>query len=166
MNSYLHEWLIYPNSLTKRLLEMAGDAKINVLAQEWDSFGWTNQWVSINSTEKTWCREILMSANGKVCWYARSLVPEITYVHCLDFFEQLNSKILGDLIFNSPFVERDSLNYYSIDTNSREYQWLPDSITPFFDKALWVRLSCLKLYKKFPFYLVEILLPEVERYHS
>lgn len=165
MNSHLYEWLIYPDSLTKRLLETAGDAKITVLAQGWNSVDWSNQWVAINPSEKIWCREIMMSANGGACWYARSLVPEITYARCSDFFEQLNSKTLGELIFNSPFVERTSLNHYSIDVNSKEYQWLPGAITPFLEPTLWARFSCLKLYKEFPFYLVEILLPEVERYH-
>lgn len=165
MNKYLYEWLVYPDSLTKRLLEKAGDAKVTVLAQEWYSVDWSNQWVSIDSSEKIWCREIMMLANGNACWYARSLVPEITYIRCSDFFEQLNVKTLGELIFNSPFVERISLSHYSINVDTIEYQWLPDAIKPFLSPILWVRFSCLKLHKEFPFYLVEILLPEVERYH-
>lgn len=164
MKNPVYEWLVYPESITKRLNKKAGDASITILAQEWKPIDWSNQWVAIDSNEKTWCREITMSAYGKTCWYARSLVPEKTYTHCAAFFEQLKLKTLGQLIFNSPIVERTLLTHYSIDADRKEYQWMPEEIKPIRATRLWVRFSWLMLHNQFPFYLVEIMLPAVERY--
>ena len=162
--SGIQNWLVYPYSLTERLIEKAGSVSLKVLAQGWEpACAWDN--IRLNDfSDRVWRREIIMSAEGRACWYARTMVPELTYTNCRIFFDQLKTKSLGMLIFNSFAVERTSLAHYAIDESANEYQWLPEALRPVPFQTLWVRLSYLMLHKQFPFYLTEILLPNAERY--
>lgn len=141
----LRSWLVYPQRLTDRLAIEAGDASLHLLNQE--------------LVGPIWQREIIITANGVPCWYARTVVPEITYVSCQDFFDQLKTKALGALIYNSAIVQRTSLVHYPIGHASAEFRWLPESIQRSCDHALWLRSSSFRLRENYPFYLKEIFLP-------
>ncbi len=141
----LRSWLVYPHRLTDRLALEAGEASLHVLNQGF--------------VGPLWQREIMITANGEPCWYARTLVPESTYVSCQDFFDQLKTQSLGALIYNSAIVQRTSLVHYPIGHASAEFQWLPESIQRTCDHALWLRSSYFKLRENYPFYLKEIFLP-------
>lgn len=162
--SGIENWLVYPYSLTERLIDIAGDASLEVIAQGWEPACAWDRIILNDSSDRVWRREISMSAEGHACWYARTMVPELTYTNCRIFFDQLKTKSLGMLIFNSLIVERTSLAHYAIDESANEYQWLPEALRPIPPQILWARLSHLMLHKQFPFYLVEILLPDAERY--
>ncbi len=164
MKDSVQNWLVHPYSITDRLVEKAGEASLMVLTQGWDLIcAWDKK---IIDDARVWRREILMLAQGEVCWYARTIVPELTYKNNQDFFEQLKTVSLGSLIFNSSIARRMSLSSYVIDETMPEYQWLPESVKPSPAQPLSVRLSHLMLHEQFPFYLVEILLPAAARYNS
>lgn len=146
----LRSWLVYPHRLTERLIEVAGEASLQVLHQ-----GDVNQY---------WQREIMIMAHGEACWYARTLVPQSTYLDNQDFFDQLKTKSLGDLIYNSTMVQRRSLLHYPIGRTAQEFQWLPAAIQQTCHHALWVRSSSFMLREKDPFYLKELFLPAMQRY--
>lgn len=146
----LRSWLIYPHRLTERLTEVAGEVSVQVLHQ-----GVVNQ---------NWLREIFIMANGEPCWYARTVAPQRTYSCYQEFFDQLKTKLLGDLIYNSAMVRRNSLLHYPIGFAAHEFQWLPESIQQHCHQALWMRSSFFLLDEKAPFYLKEIFLPAMQRY--
>lgn len=148
--SGLRTWLVYPRRLTDRLAEVAGEASLQVLHQ-----GFVGQ---------LWQREIVIMTQGEVCWYGRTMVPKSTYAHGQDFFDELKTKSLGELIYDSPIVERTSLMHYPIGHASQEFQWLPESLRPTSQQALWLRSSCFMLRSRDPFYLKEIFLPVMQRY--
>lgn len=166
MKCSVQNWLVHPDSITERLIEKAGEASLTVLMQGWEPVcAWDKKMLN-DASNRVWRREIVMLAQGEACWYARTIVPESTYKSNQDFFEQLQTKSVGTLIFNSPTVQRMSLTSYVIDEEMHEYQWIPESVKPYPTQPLWVRLSYLMLHEQFPFYLVEILLPAAVRYNN
>ena len=147
----LRSWLVYPHRLTDRLAEEAGEASLHVLNQGF--------------VEGFWQREIVIMAKGEPCWYARTLVPESTYFTCQYFFDQLKTKSLGELIYNSAIVQRTSLVHYPIGHAAVEFQWLPEHIKRTCHQALWIRSSYFRLRENHPFYLKEIFLPAMQIRH-
>jgi chorismate lyase len=160
----LNPWICHQASLTEKLRQIAGEAVVQVISQGWTNPGIWDTQVLHGSDRRIWCREIIMSANAVSCWYARSVFPEATYAAHPAFFEQLKRVSLGELIFNSPAIQRESMIDYAIDGNALEYQWLPDSIKPDPAQRLWLRRSTFTMDRAAPFYLMELFLPDLERY--
>jgi len=157
-------WMTYQGSLTNKLKETAGDARIELLGQGLElANDWEKEFLSITDSQ-VFRRDIVMWAFDKPCWYARTMIPDKTYQANLAFFGRLRKESMGDLIFNEPTLKRVDFKNYSIDAHSVEYDWvrflLKDSKT-----LLWIRLSTFKLSEEFPFFLLEILLPQLRRYH-
>lgn len=156
-------WLTRRHSLTQKLKQRAGEAELRVLNQFWRK---PNRWehgLLQPGIQQVLHRDIVMRAHGVFCWYARTILPDVTYQRDSVLFERLNQEDLGQLIYHHEAIERMSLKHYPIDQTSVEYQWLDESMH---DQAalLWVRLSVFVLYKTHYFYLVEILLPGLMRY--
>ena len=193
-------WLKYPDSITERLIEKAGEASLVVLfqgiveptAREMkilnveaqtplpssraargisDCTAVLHPEISCGArddlnggVQEIWRREIMMSAHGEACWYARTIAPLSTVEHCADFFAELKTKYLGELVFHSPIVERLLLTDYQIDATTAEYQWLPKAIRTAQNNPLYARMSHYELHQKHSFYLVEIFSQAVEKY--
>lgn len=161
----LHPWLIYEQSLTHKLKSTAGDARLEVLDQRWEtSDTWDCCKLKLN-TIQVLHREIVMWAFNSPCWYARTIIPDATWKANNTLFERLNTEPLGQLIFNSTDIKRASLVHYPISSISTEYQWLNPTLhqdAP----TLWVRLSEFVVGGNHSFFLVEILLPRLLRYLS
>lgn len=158
----LESWLYYEKSLTNKLQIEAGEARLQLLKQEWLRPNWWDKYTLNLSTQAVMHREILMSAGQQPCWYARTVIPDFSYQNNPFFFDKLQHQSLGELIFLEPEVKRITLQNYAINKQSLEYYWLPDSIKE--KKELyWLRFSSFTFKENSPFYLVEILLPELLR---
>lgn len=155
-------WITHPTSMTEKLRLAAGQAKLQVLRQQWDLPNWWDVHHVKISDKSVMHREILMSADEDACWYARTILPHTTYQSNPLFFDQLQNQSLGKLIFSNPDVKRISLSHYAIDKESIEYHWLNGAMHNN-EPVLWVRLSSFTINDCFPFYLVEILLPGLLR---
>ena len=157
-------WMTYQGSLTNKLKEIAGDARIELLGQGLElSNDWEKERLGITDSQ-VFRREIVMWAFDEPCWYARTIIPNKTYQADLSFFGRLRQESMGDLIFNGPTLKREDFKNYSIDVHSTEYEWarflLKDTKT-----LLWIRLSTFTLRDDSPFFLIEILLPGLRRYN-
>lgn len=156
--STLLPWLTHQTSLTQKLETQAGVARLEVLNQQWAvADEWDQQVLQIKD-ELVIHREILMWAHDAICWYARTVIPKLTYEHDISLFERLQRESLGQLIFESGKIQRLSLKPYAIMPQSLEYAWLSD-IMHTNAPVLWARLSTLCIGERFNFFLVEILLP-------
>ena len=156
-------WLTYQDSLTANLQVLANNVSLQILSQGWKGIGWWDNKVLNLTGNEVFIREILMSANKEPCWYARTIIPDITYKSAPDFFNRLGKESLNMLIFNETKVKREKLSYYAISNQTLEYYWLSSELHNN-QSTLWVRISSFVFNKKFPFYLIEILLPAIERY--
>ena len=154
-------WLRHQQSLTTKLDEEVGHASLQVLQQHWVSPNyWDRQQLQLAS-DWVMHREIVMWFERVPCWYARTILPQATYLHDHAFFQRLQQESLGKLIFDNARVRRISLSSYAIKPQSSEYSWLDETMHGHADE-LWVRLSKLILDEQCPFFLVEILLPGLE----
>ena len=155
-------WLSCSDSLTEMLEKNAGDHRLEVLMQDWVS---PDCWVKKElgyEKELILQREIVMYAWDNPCWYARTMIPKATLEANAAFFSRLTRESLGELVFHTQEISRTSLVYYPIGKQSLEYHWLNDLHCH--QEVLWVRLSVFSLSERYPFYLIEILLPHLERY--
>ena len=156
-------WVTYQYSLTDRLQERAGNTCLQVLAQRWVAPDWWDKYVLRIEDETVLHREILMWAGQEACWYARTIIPKATYQANTLLFSRLQTESLGTLIFNEPQIKRVYLMHYSISQQSIEYHWL-NQLLHGSSKTLWVRLSAFTVNDDSPFFLIETLLPALERY--
>ncbi len=157
----LLSWLTYQSSLTERLKAIAGDARLDILGQRWESPDVFDEQVLQLDSHRVLHREILTWAWDEPYWYARTIIPSTTYDVDPLFFGRLKTESLGHLIFNENRIKRDDLEHYTIDKEAIEYQWL----TPVMyaqTETLWVRKSQFRL-DSVPFFLIEILLPALMR---
>lgn len=154
----LKVWLDYPYSLTEKLKDEAGEARLQRLTQHWRIPDWWDKFNSGGNHQELLHREILMWARQKPCWYARTIIPLSTYQHDVPLFSRLQQEPLGNLIFSNNKIKRTSFIHYAINAQCIEYHWLDEHMHGN-AKTLWVRLSTFLLNDHYPFFLVEILLP-------
>jgi len=155
-------WLIHQGPLTDKLRREAGVARLQVLRQQWHKPDWWDKYTLQLRTDTVMHREILMWSASHPCWYARTILPQASYLHDPGFFDRLNNETLGKLIFANPRVERISLTHYPINPQLIEYYWLTAAMHGD-SQQLWVRKSRFVLDGGLPFFLIEILLPGLER---
>lgn len=160
--SFLLAWVAHDGSLTKKLKHEFGDASVQVLKQSWVAAGWWEKHVLNIDDEMVRHREILMWSKNEPCWYARTIIPYSSYHTKELFFDRLNTESLDKLIFDNNRINRFMLMNYSITSHCLEYYWVEKLI--FGDtKVRWVRLSGFTLDINSPFYLIEIMLPGIEK---
>lgn len=163
--TYLLPWLTYRESLTERLQEKALDIHLQLLKQQWGIANWWDRQVLHIKENRVLHREIIMWAQQEACWYARTIIPERTYLTDEKFFKRLKNESLGTLIFNEEKINRRSLLHYPINQCSIEYHWLDKACLQRKNEILWVRKSIFTINDS-PFFLIEILLPPLERYSN
>lgn len=159
---YLLPWLTCTTYLTEKLFSRSGNTRLQVCQQIWESANdWDKQNLALKD-ERVLHRDIVTYAWDHACWFARSILPEATYQAHEDLFARLNHEPLGNLIFHAQDIQRLSLRTYSITSQAPESTWLPHALRS--EQGLWLRLSVFQVKEAERFYLVEILLPDLERY--
>jgi chorismate lyase len=160
---HLLSWLKCTTYMMEQLYAKSGNADLKVLQQSWEpTNNWDRQVLSLDE-DSVLHRDIVVSAWDYPCWFARTILPKTTYDAHLSLFERLSQEPLGNLIFHTQAVQRLKLDYYSIEEGACEYQWLPKSIDTQ-QQVLWLRCSTFQVKNAELFCLVEILLPDLERY--
>ena len=157
------EWLHYPYSLTDRLIEKAGNVSLVVLGHDWALPTWWDKQVLDITALRVMRREIMMYAHAEACWYARTIIPSSTIEADAAFFNRLQQESLGALIFNEPKIKRENIHIYPINEQCIEYHWVHASLSPL-PAVLWARWCEYRLNETFPFFLIEIMLPVLQRY--
>jgi len=160
--SLILPWLECTTALTQKLKDASGEARLEILNQNWQAANWWDKYVVNITSDTIFQREILMSSRNHPCWYARTIIPEITYHANTGIFKRLSTESLGDIIFSEQQITRTSLQHYCINAKTIEYYWLqPDWRDN--EEILYLRLSHFTINNLLPFYLVEILLPGLLR---
>ncbi|MBA2711051.1 MAG: chorismate lyase [Tatlockia sp.] len=158
----IKSWLFHNSSLTEKLKTESGEAKLQVLSQNWIRPNWWEKFTFEIAVESVIHRDILMFSQNLPCWFGRTIIPHDTFQANRFFFDRLSNESIGLIIFNEPKIKRDLLHAYSIDKGFLEYQWLPESLKNG-NEQFWLRLSVFSLPDEHCFYLVEILLPGLMR---
>jgi len=151
-------WLCHPGSLTAKLREYSGDARLQVIKQDWRAPNWWDKSVLGLQSHRILQRDILMSSKKKACWFARSLMPEPTVQSNPDVFERLQQEALGDIVFSHEHIQRTSLTHYAALPQCIEYHW-PDASLINQAPIIWLRLSTFSIRRHYPFFLTELFIP-------
>lgn len=162
----LTQWLLQKTSLTAQLQKIKGEAKAKLIAQQWIKPTWWDINLLNIQDKLVFQREILMESHGVAYWYARSIIPQKCYELDAVFFNRLQNESIRNLIFGDERVQRLHLFNYPIDKLCVEYYWVKKFIKAT-KEILWVRLAEFRFHaekkqERASFYLVEILLPELE----
>ena len=82
-------WLTYVDFLTKKLYDKSGHTSLSVLEQRWDTVSWWDRYVLGLDFGLILHRDIVTSAWGEPCWYARTVIPLATYQADSALFDRL-----------------------------------------------------------------------------
>ena len=161
--SFLSEWLHYPESITEKLSIKTGDASIQLLRQGLEMPNWWDKYaLDIRKLSNVYTREILMTSYGTPCWYARTIIPEQTYSAQHHLFKKLDKQSLTSLIYNNSDMKRLELMSYAISKDTIEWHWASSFVQESTDQ-LWARIATYEINKKDNFYLIEIFLPDLKK---
>lgn len=161
----LTEWLNYSDSLTDKLKQLKGDAQVQLISQCWMSTDWwCSNFLQITDS-KVYKREIIMKSHNITYWYARSIIPQKCYNLDPAFFGRLEKESIKNLIFKESRVQRVHRFSYPVDEQCLEFYWAKRNLHHV-EGELWVRLTEYSFQEKEYFYLVEIMLPELENMNT
>ena len=161
----LISWLEHNHSLTDKLRSIKGCVTLNVLSQQWIKPTWWDTFCLSITNETIFQREILMESQGIPYWYARTIIPKASYDLHTSFFNRLQNESVRNLIFDNEIVHRVQFMVYPIDKQSIEFYWV-NKFIPDFEGCAWVRLAEFSIQNSASFFLLEILLPELEDVYS
>src|SRR5690348_10114562 len=100
--SAIEEWLLHEGSLTEKLKEKSGEAKLHLVSQNWCKPNWWDKYLLKVTHGLVWERVILMYSKQTPYWYARSVIPQNCYSLNRNFFDRLQTESIRDLIFDEP----------------------------------------------------------------
>lgn len=159
--NFLLDWRSYQNSLTDKLKQMTGETKIQLVYQNWTQPHWWDKYALKIKDQSVFQREIIMTSAGNPYWYARTVIPYKCYERSPEFFARLHNESIRNLIFFESRVRRVQLLNYAVNRQCIEFWWAARYLHVESD-LLWVRLAEYIVDESEVFYLVEILLPELE----
>ncbi|MBL7480139.1 chorismate--pyruvate lyase family protein [Legionella bononiensis] len=160
-SEFLKEWREYEDSLTDKLISSRGSADLELVFQNWIKTDWWSQYVLQIQDGHIFLREILMKNTGIEYWYARTIIPQRCYDSNPDFFNRLQNESIRNLIFGESRVQRVQMICYPVDSDCIEYHWVKNHVKTV-KGILWVRLAEYSVQQTHRFYLIEILLPQLE----
>lgn len=158
---FLREWREHDGSLTDKLIAAQGSTDLDVVFQNWSNLNWWEQYVLNLKDARVFLREIIMKNAGVEYWYARTVIPQKCYDLHADFFKRLESESIRNLIFGESKVKRINMISYPINSENIEFHWVKKHIKSV-QGILWVRLAEYSVQNSESFFLIEILLPELE----
>lgn len=160
MPAGLDQWLKHDKPITDKLLDLTGDAELEVLSLEWGPSRWWDNY-ALQISEDIFQREIFMRSKERIYWYARSVIPRSCWEVAPYFFQRLEQESIRHLIFDEPQVELIERVIYPINDQCLEFHWVKKYLCAL-QGTLWVRLAKFSFRKTHSFYLIEILFPELK----
>lgn len=164
-SEYLKSWINHHDSLTEKLQESKGSTQLRLLSQDWVAPTWWDKGVLNVHHEPIFQREIMMLSEAVPYWYARSVIPQKCFNVNPTFFNRLRKESIKNLIFGNSEVQRVNHYNYPVNEQNIEFYWVKKHHNQL-KGPLWVRYAEYSYQQQESFYLMEILLPELERTNS
>ncbi len=162
----LQNWLLDPNSLTTRLKSHCQQFRVELLGQSIESCQESEAVALIPKGEQVLVREVLLFCDDKPQVFARSLLPLSSLTGAEHALANLGTQSLGQVLFNNPSLERQTIEVAKFDANSSVVKLakkLHLSALP--QENLWGRRSIFILENK-PLMVAEVFLPAAFAYQS
>ena len=164
LSEQLRSWLLDPNSLTARLKSHCQQFRVELLGQRIEACQADEAVALIPCGEQVLVREVLLFCDDKPHVFARSLLPLASLTGAEQALANLGTQSLGQVLFNNPSLERQTIAVAEFDEHSavgQLAQQLQHSALP--QGKLWGRRSIFVLENK-PLMVAEVFLPDAVAY--
>lgn len=165
----LKSWLLDPNSLTARLKSHCHHFRVELLGQRIEKCQESEAVTLIPQGEEVLVREVLLFCDEKAQVFARSLLPLSSLTGAEKALTNLGTQSLGQVLFNSPSLERQTIEVAAFDDDSsvvklaKQLQLYESQLNS--PEKLWGRRSVFVLENK-PLMVAEVFLPDAFAYHT
>lgn len=140
-------WLTEQNSLTKRFMCHCQNLSVTLQREEFVTReAIQEERCLLPLCSRYWLREVILSGDGRAWLMARTVMPESTLSGPEEKLRCLGNTPLGQVLFSSPALTRDFIEYGQV-------------------ASLWARRSRLCLSEK-PLLLTELFLPDAPLYRD
>jgi chorismate--pyruvate lyase len=164
LNKQLTEWLYDAGSLTARLKKRCKHFRVEVIGQEVQECTADEACSTIKKGEKVLVREVLLYCDEQPQVFARSLLPLKSLTGDEQQLAHLGSQPLGQVLFNNPQLERQSISVANFDMDTGVGQLCKHLALPS-QVELWGRRSLFVLNNK-PIMVAEVFLPNSFAYQK
>ncbi len=162
LSEVLLGWLLDHGSLTTRLKQHCHCFRVELLGQQVESCSALEANTIITQGEQVLVREVLLYCDEKPHVFARSLLPLSSLTGAEQQLASLGTQSLGQVLFNNPSLERQSIEISSFNQESSVAK-LADNLSLTVDHLLWGRRSVFILENK-PLMVAEVFLPHAFAY--
>jgi len=109
-------WLVYPGSLTRRIVERAGAMRVEVIAER-SLFPNADEYGALGRPQRrlAFVREVLLHARTRPVVLAHSIVARADLDGAWNALRGLGSRPLAAMLFNDPRVRRGPFEFARID---------------------------------------------------
>jgi len=160
----LQSWLLDPNSLTARLKSHCQQFRVELLGQSVETCQENEAVPLIPKGEQVLVREVLLFCDDKPQVFARSLLPLSSLTGAEQALANLGTQSLGQVLFNNPSLERQTIEVAEFDRDSSVTKLACD-LKLNVEKTLWGRRSIFVLENK-PLMVAEVFLPDAFAYQQ
>ena len=154
------EWLLDSTSLTQRLIKASNHQfSVNVLSQQWGN-ATLSEYNLLGRPPRLRCliREVLLMGYQQPWVYARSVMPVSSLTGELRHLRHFDNRPLGQLLFNTPGMQRSPFQIARIATNDLPLHATSQLSLDKENPLLWGRRSRFVIYNK-PLLISEVFLP-------
>ncbi|WDD98932.1 chorismate lyase [Thalassomonas actiniarum] len=164
LHAGLSDWLLAPGSLTARLKQLCSHFRVEVLGQEMLPCSAAEAHGDIKAGDQVLVREVILYCDDVPQVFARSLLPLTSLTGSERQLAHLGEQPLGQVLFNSPDLERKDIEIACLDRQSpvaalTRMMALEDTT------ELWGRRSLFYLQQK-PIMVAEVFLPGAFAYQE
>jgi len=158
----LSNWLFDPTSLTSRLKSHCTKFRVEVIGQQIENCHAEEAKGSIRANEEVLIREVILYCDELPQVFARSLLPLKSLTGEQQQLANLGTQPLGQVLFNDPKLERQSIEVACFNQQSTVGQFC-HQLNLTYTHNLWGRRSLFILNNK-PIMVSEVFLPQAFAY--
>lgn len=105
-------WLLYENSLTKRIKSRCEEMEVVVLSERFERpLVDECEALNLGSNEEAWVRCVLLRCDKEDWIYARTVIPSLTADSPWKSIQKLGNRPLGEVLFGLPNVKRTAFEF-------------------------------------------------------
>ena len=162
MPEWLRPWLVHPASMTLRMDEASSACfRLDLLKHAWEVPDRVEAArIELKKGERAIVREVLLSMDGHLCMYARSILPESIVKETGYKLLHLGATPIGERIFREKKPSRSAFEYSRLRPGHFYYhlaqRHTPQKITQW----LWARRSVFKVFHG-RLLVTEVFLPDL-----
>lgn len=158
----ISSWLFDNGSLTRRLQQVCGRFRVEVVTQGWQRpLLNERRRLDLPSRRLALVRQVYLYCDDQPCVFARTIIPHQTLSGAERHLAVLGNRPLGAILFADPRMHREPMEFVHLQGGERLFEAAVQRLAnP--PQAIWGRRSVFYLATK-PLLVNEIFLPAIEK---